>query len=114
MDKNISEPMTHQIYGLADLEKKTYLRSEVTSNQIKRLISLSQSDLIRFGADINVRKSILQRVKNLQIRTDLTDVGCVVMKFWLLKFMLDLEEKNTSAGSMSMLFEEFIPYVAKH
>ena len=56
------EPLTHQIYGLADLENKTYLKSEVTNNMIKRLISLSQSDLIRYGGDINVRKSMLKRV----------------------------------------------------
>jgi hypothetical protein len=35
------------------------------------------------------------------------------MKFWLLKFLLDLEEKNSSV-EISTFFEEFIPYVAKH
>lgn len=36
------------------------------------------------------------------------------MKFWLLKFLLDLEEKDTSVAEMSRFFEEFVPYVAKH
>ena len=63
-----------------------------------------------------MHKSSLQRVKNLTIRTDLADLGLVVMKHYLLNILIDLEDGKLTKQSLNHgnFFREFVPYLAKH
>jgi hypothetical protein len=113
--KKIPGPKDFPIYGVTDLEKENRLHSTERHEQIQRLVLLSNSD-IRLCGNLNVHKSTLNRVKNLTIRTDLADIGLVVMKHYLLQILVDLDDDKLTKQSINHydFFREFVPYVAKH
>ena len=119
---------TYGIYGYCDYATQEQTQSNsgrtgmARQANIKRLILKTDNDKAN-DLTVNIRRSLLKRCQNVQIRTDIQAEGIYFVKTWLLnlipQFEAELSHQGDSASQddafeFASFSDDFLPFIAKN
>ena len=103
----------HEIFGYCDLPRESMSPCEAQSSNLKRLILKTDSHMAD-DLQVKLKRTLLRKISNLKVRTDLQTMGIYLMKHWVLRFMQAYEQDSEDRIEFSSLGTEFVSFVAKN
>jgi hypothetical protein len=85
-----SDGDTYDIFGLAEWSDK---KIQSTANPAKRIVYKTNSATTQ-DMPLFVKASLLRKCHQMTIRTDVSDAGVYICKYWILKLLEDLEKEH--------------------